>query len=79
MKKVLFALFILGILFLGACGKTQTKPIPVSNPTPTVSAQGDASVDSVGNAIADVDAVDQDLNEDDMKEIDSGLNDVESI
>ena len=82
MKKMIFAVFISLMLLIVACSKPATKPIPpASNPITPVSPtiQSDNSVDVVGNSIADVDQVDDELNEDDSQEIDSGLSDIESI
>ena len=81
MKKILFAILAIGLLLVVSCQKTETKPIPNAKPAvqPSVVAVEDKAVDSVGSAIADVDTIDQDLNADDMKDIDSGLDDIQSI
>ena len=84
MKKILFLIFVVCLFILAACGKTETKPIPAKTPTPepvtpVAAGANDQAVSSVGNAIADVDTTDQELNQDDTKDIDSGLDDIDSI
>ena len=71
MKKILFMIFVVCLMILASCGKTETKPIPVKVETstppvaPVAAGANDQAVSSVGNAIADVDSTDQELNEDD--------------
>lgn len=81
MRKILFLIFAASILIMASCQKTETKPMPAPSPVvqPGAAAVEDKAVDSVGSAIADVDTVDQDLNADDMEDINSGLDDLQSI
>ena len=82
MKKELFFIFIIMLVSLVACQKItpedvmEKKTDVMENTTPST---GDATVDSVGNDLNNVDNVDKDLSADELGDLDSGLSDVENI
>ena len=79
MKKILFSVLIIALLFVVACQKAGTEAVGNKLPVEKATTTTDAAVDSVGKDINNVDSVDKDLNSDDLSQLDSGLNDVQNI
>ena len=80
MRKILLSIFILTLVFIIACQQAAKKEAgTAATSTPKVETPGDAAVDSVGNDLNNVDSVEKDLNADDLSNLDSGLNDTQSI
>lgn len=76
MRKILF-IFIFIILLISAVACK--KPVKEETTKKVVAPVTDTAVDSVGNAIKNVDDIDQDLNIDELNDLDSGLSDIENI
>lgn len=74
MKKILFLMFVLIILSVSAC-KQAVKKVEA----PKVEATGDATVDSIGKDISSIDNIEKDLSVDELKDLDSGLSEVQNI
>lgn len=71
-------ILVLMLVFIAAC--QQAKPGAMEKPADVpAAATGDAAVDSVGNGISNVDNVEKDLSSDELNDLDSGFEDVQSI
>ena len=81
MKKIIVILLMLMVVSFVACQKAPSKETMekgtgvMEKPTAT----SDATVDSVGNDLNNVDNVDKDLSSEELSDLDSGLSDVDSI
>ena len=74
MKKIIFPIFILIIVFIAACHQAVQKEVMEKT-----AATGDAAVDAVGSDISNVESVEDDLNTDGLGDLDSGFTDVQNI
>ena len=79
MRKILFLILIIALLFVVGCQKAGTSVVETKVPIEKTTATTDTTVDSVGKDIKNIDSVDKDLSSDDLSELDSGFKDVESI
>ena len=80
MKKALSFIFILVIVFIVACQKAVKEEAVAKAPeTPKAVATGEAAVDAVGNDLNNVNSVEKDLGTDQLKDLDSGLADIQNI
>ena len=91
-KKLFFAIFALSLLFIsiGCASKNKgTEKTPAgatlgekSNSVPpleNVEITGQAQVDQVGSGISDINNAQNELDDIGLKDVDSGLNDIEKI
>ena len=78
MKKAILVAFMLLVVVMTAC-QAPKKETPVTKPAAVDTPVGDTAVNSVGTGINNVDAVEKDLNADELSDLDSGLSDIENI
>ena len=79
MKKAIFPIFILIIVFIAACQQAVQKDAMEKAAETPKTAAGDAAVDAVGSDISNVESVEDDLSADGLGDLDSGLTDVQNI
>ena len=84
MKKILLSIFIFVLIFITACQQAAKEPVmekkvDIMQKTEAPAATGDAAVYAVGNDLNSVDAVEKDLNAENLSDLDSGLSDIQDI
>lgn len=85
MNKIALSVFILLIISLAACQQAVKKEAGADSmkkteaTAPKAEATGNAAVDGIGNDINGVDAVDKDLNSNQLSDLGSGLADIQNI
>lgn len=80
MKKIILVLFMLLVVFITACQAPKKEiQTPAAKPAAIETPVQDATVNSVGAGINNVDSVESDLNVDQLSDLDSGLSDIEKI
>ena len=78
MKKTILVIFMLLVVFMTAC-QAPKKEASVTKPVAAETPVEDATVNSVGSGINNVDSVESDLNVDQLSDLDAGLSDIENI
>ena len=78
MKKTILVIFMLLVVFMTAC-QSPKKEAPAAKPAAVETPVQDATVNSVGSGINNVDSVESDLNVDQLSDLDAGLSDIENI
>lgn len=82
MKRVISLVVVLLIVSMAACKQEVKKEAPKTEAkveTPKIETTGDASVDTVGKDLGNVDNVEKDLSADQLGDLDSGLADIQNI
>ena len=84
MKKALFSLLMLFMIFAAACApKAPALDVmekkDVMEKAPAVTTTGEAVVDAVGDDLTNVNNVEKDLSSDELSDLDAGLTDVQNI
>ncbi len=78
MKKAILVVFMLLVVFMTAC-QAPKKDTAAAKPAAAETPVQDATVNSVGSGINNVDSVESDLNVDQLSDLDAGLSDIENI
>lgn len=80
MKKEMLSILILMVISIVACQQAVKKEVTEKMPeAPKLDATGEATVDSVGKDLDNVNNVEKDLSTEELSDLDAGLADMQNI